>query len=175
MRFQEFVTEALHFVRPGELRGSYSDQQMLAMGFRRSQNGTWYIDQRRWDQLVQRGQLREFAPNSSGGAQSYYTSTENFVNAYRQQKAEEIQELTDDGWSAEEIRDFKTGVNNDIYRFKRVQQGFLKGLKTGFDAYLQMDTLLKDQLGCHWIGDNLDLNSDWSKIYGEPWGNDEAC
>ena len=301
MRFQEFVTEALHFVRPGELRGSYSDQQMLAMGFRRAQNGSWYIDQRRWDQLVSSGklkesqgpehypgilpigdylgpdsefvdptgkkdptyllqdvddlinagieprivtispgivyatqdwisndsgdgplyleyadlpvvyskgdkpyvldghhritaalkqrrpikvylftdqalnQLREFAPDSSGGAQSYYTSTENFVNAYRQQKAEEIEELAGDGWSQDEINNLKQDVGADIHRFQQVQQGFLKGLKTGFDTYLQMDTLLKDQLGCHWIGDNLDLNSDWSKIYGEPWGNDEAC
>lgn len=309
MRYKEFVIEALHFVRPGELRGSYSDQQMLAMGFRRAQNGSWYIDQRRWDQLVSSGKLKEswgpehypgilpigdylspdsefvdptgkkdptyliqdvddlinagveprlitikpsqvyatqdwlsndsgdgplypeyadhpvvyqkgrypseawyvldghhritaalkqrtpiqvylftdnlktqkrnslqeFAPDSSGGAQSYYTSTENFVNAYRQQKAEEIEELTGDGWSADEIRELKADANNDILRFQRVQQGFLRGLKTGFDMYLQMDTLLKDQLGCHWIGDNLDLNSDWSKIYGEPWGNDEAC
>ena len=53
------LKEALHFVRPGELRGSYSDQQMLAMGFRRAKNGAWYIDQRRWDALLQRGQLRE--------------------------------------------------------------------------------------------------------------------
>ena len=175
MRFQEFVTEALHFVRPGELRGSYSDQQMMAMGFRRSQNGSWYIDQRRWDRLTQSGQLREFAPDSSGGAQSYYTSTENFVNGYRQQKQEEIQELTDDGWSADEINDFKQGAATDIYRFQQVAKGFLKGLKPGFDMYLQMDTLLKDSLGCHWIGDGLDLNADWSKIYGSAWGNDDAC
>ena len=53
------LKEALHFVRPGELRGSYSDQQMLQMGFRRAKNGAWYIDQRRWDALTQRGQLRE--------------------------------------------------------------------------------------------------------------------
>lgn len=53
------LKEALHFVRPGELRGSYSDQQMQQMGFRRSQNGAWYIDQRRWDALVQQGKLRE--------------------------------------------------------------------------------------------------------------------
>jgi hypothetical protein len=53
------LKEALHFVRPGELRGSYSDQQMLQMGFRRAKNGAWYIDQRRWDALLQRGQLRE--------------------------------------------------------------------------------------------------------------------
>jgi hypothetical protein len=301
MRAQEFVTEALHFVRPGELRGSYSDREMLAMGFRQAQNGAWYIDQRRWDQLVQSGQLKEnwgpeqypgilpigdylspesefvdptgkqdptyllqdvddlinagvepeittispstvyatqdwlsndggdgplypeyedlpvvyiknrkpyvldghhritaalkqrkpikvylftdqastqlqeFAPDSAGGAQSYYTSTENFVNDYRERKKEEIEEMTSDGWSQSEINELRQAVNNDIYRFQQVQRGFLKGLKPGFDAYLQMDTQLKDSLGCHWIGDNLDLNSDWATIYGEPWGNDEAC
>jgi hypothetical protein len=62
MRLHEFdyqlVKESLHFVRPGELRGSYSDQQMLQMGFRRAQNGTWFIDQRRWDALLQQGVLR---------------------------------------------------------------------------------------------------------------------
>jgi GNAT superfamily N-acetyltransferase len=57
------LKEALHFVRPGELRGSYSDQQMLQMGFRRAKNGVWYIDQRRWDALLQRGQLREINAN----------------------------------------------------------------------------------------------------------------
>ncbi len=78
--------------------------------------------------------------------ESYYTSTENFVNGYRQQKQEEIQELTDDGWSADEINDFKQGAATDIYRFQQVAKGFLKGLKPGFDMYLQMDTLLKDSL-----------------------------
>lgn len=58
MKAQDFVTEALHFVRPGELRGSYTDQEMRRMGFRQAQNGAWYIDQRRWDQLVQQGILR---------------------------------------------------------------------------------------------------------------------
>ena len=57
------LKEALHFVQPGELRGSYSDQQMLQMGFRRAKNGVWYIDQRRWDALLQRGQLREINAN----------------------------------------------------------------------------------------------------------------
>lgn len=119
--------------------------------------------------------LQEFAPDSSGGAQSYYTSTENFINDYRQQKQEEIEELTGDDWDVDEINDLKQSAANDIYRFQRVQRGFLKGLKPGFDMYLQMDTLLKDQLGCHWINDNLDLNADWAKIYGRPWGRSDNC
>ena len=52
------LKEALHFVRPGELRGSYTDADMISMGFRRAQNGTWFIDQRRWDTLLQQGVLK---------------------------------------------------------------------------------------------------------------------
>ncbi len=59
MRAQEFVKEALHFVRPGELRGSYTDADMIRLGFRRAQNGTWFIDQRRWEALLQQGKLKE--------------------------------------------------------------------------------------------------------------------
>lgn len=125
--------------------------------------------------MEQLDQLQEFAPDSSGGGQSYYTSTENFINNYRQQKAEEIAELTGDGWSQKEVEDLKQSVENDIYRFEQVKNNFTRGLKPGFDAYLQMDTQLKDSLGCHWIGDNLDLNSDWAKVYGQEWGNDENC
>ncbi len=124
--------------------------------------------------MEQLDQLSEFAPDSSGGGQSYYTSTENFINNFRQQKAEEIAELSD-GWEQSEVEDLKQSVENDIYRFEQVKNGFTRGLKTGFDAYLQMDTQLKDSLGCHWIDDNLDLNSDWAKVYGEEWGNDENC
>jgi len=65
MRLHEFdyqpVKESLHFVRPGELRGSYTDADMISMGFRRAQNGTWFIDQRRWDALIQQGKLKENA------------------------------------------------------------------------------------------------------------------
>lgn len=47
------------FLRPGDLRGSYSNQDLVRLGFKRAQNGSWYISQARWDQLVQSGQLRE--------------------------------------------------------------------------------------------------------------------
>lgn len=124
--------------------------------------------------MEQLERLQEFAPDSAGGAQSYYTSTENFINNYRQQKEEEIEEMTD-GWDESEVAEVKQGVEVDIHRLQQVANGFLKGLKPGFDNYLHMDTQLKDSLGCHWIGDNLSLNDDWAKIYGKAWGNDEAC
>ena len=59
MILSDFLGEALHFVRPGELRGSYTNQDLIRMGFRQASTGAWYIDQRRWDQLVAQGQLRE--------------------------------------------------------------------------------------------------------------------
>jgi hypothetical protein len=34
------------------------------MGFRRAQNGTWFIDQRRWDTLLQQGVLKWEHKNS---------------------------------------------------------------------------------------------------------------
>ena len=52
-------SQGMKFLRPGELRGSYSDTQLRAMGFRQARNGAWFISQRRWDQLTQSGQLRE--------------------------------------------------------------------------------------------------------------------
>ncbi len=127
--------------------------------------------------MEQLDQLSEFAPDSSGGGQSYYTSTENFINNYQEQKAEELQDLIDAGWTEQDLAQAGTlqGQAADIAHFKQVRDGFLKGLKPGFDAYLQMDTQSKDSLGCHWIDDNLDLNSDWAKVYGEEWGNDENC
>jgi hypothetical protein len=49
----------MKFLRPGELRGSYSDYQLLGMGFKKSQNGSWYIPQVKWDQLIKAGQIGE--------------------------------------------------------------------------------------------------------------------
>jgi hypothetical protein len=79
MRAQDFVKEALHFVRPGELRGSYTDADMQRMGFRRASNGAWYISQSRWQQLIQQGTLREgdvirtkFATKQAQRAQDQY-------------------------------------------------------------------------------------------------------
>ena len=42
----------MKFLRPGELKGSYTDYDLLLMGFKKSQNGSWYIPQSKWDKLV---------------------------------------------------------------------------------------------------------------------------
>lgn len=79
MRAQEFTTEAVHFLKPGELRGSYTDADLRRLGFRQSQNGAWFIDQRRWAKLISTGQLREgdvihtkFATKQAQRAQDQY-------------------------------------------------------------------------------------------------------
>ena len=42
----------MKFLRPGELRGSYTDKQLRDMGFKRSEQGVWYIPYEQWKQLV---------------------------------------------------------------------------------------------------------------------------
>ena len=118
----------------------------------------------------------EFTPNG-GGATNYYVSTENFINNYRQSKQEDIETLTNDGHSAEEIKQFQQGVAYDLEKFEDVKNGFMRGLKKGLETYekIGLDTYLKDQLGCHWINDDLDLNADWETVFGEEWGDEENC
>jgi len=125
------------------------------------------------DQGVAGSRLNEFAPGGNS-ASSYYAVTENFVNEFAQQKQEEIQDLIDAGWTKKDLAQAGTQevAAADIVHFEQVRDSFLKGLKPGFDAYLQGDTQLKDQLGAYWIENDLPLNQDWGKIYGEPWGDD---
>ena len=42
----------LKFLKPGELRGSYTDQQLRNLGFKQARNKSWFIPQTRWDYLV---------------------------------------------------------------------------------------------------------------------------
>ena len=126
------------------------------------------------EQGVAEGSLNEFAPGGNS-ASSYYAVTANFVNDFAQQKQEELQDLIDAGWTKQDLAQAGTLQSQaaDIVHFEQVRDGFLKGLKPGFDAYLQGDTQLKDQLGSYWEENDLPLNQDWEKIYGEPWGRDE--
>ncbi len=122
---------------------------------------------------VGEGSLNEFAPGGNSSS-SYYAVTSNFVKEFVQQKQEELQDLIDAGWTKQDLAQAGTlkGQAADIEHFEQVRDGFLKGLKPGFDAYLQGDTQLKDQLGTYWLENDLPLNQDWEKIYGEPWGDD---
>lgn len=117
--------------------------------------------------------VNEFAPGGNSSS-SYYAVTANFVSEFSQQKEEEIQDLIAAGWTKQDLEQAGTlqGQAADIAHFEQVRDGFLKGLKPGFDAYLQGDTQMKDQLGEYWLDNDLPLNQDWEKIYGEPWGED---
>lgn len=46
------------FIKPGELRGSYTKQQMLGMGFKLSANGNWYISMSKFKALVAAGKIK---------------------------------------------------------------------------------------------------------------------
>jgi len=129
---------------------------------------------KQFDEGVAEGSLSEFAPGGNSSS-SYYAVTANFVIDFVQQKEEETQDLIDSGWTKQDLEQSGhwQGQEADITYFAQVRDGFLKGLKSGFDAYLQGDTQLKDQLGEYWIDNGLSLNQNWKKIYGEPWGRDE--
>jgi len=117
--------------------------------------------------------LNEFAPGGNS-ASSYYAVTSNFVNEFAQQQQEELQDLIDSGWTEQDLAQsgHEQDAVADMAYFEQVRDSFLKGLKPGFDAYLQGDTMFKDQLGAYWIENDLPLNQDWKKIYGEEWGDD---
>jgi hypothetical protein len=126
------------------------------------------------EQIVSESHLNEFAPGGNS-ASSYYAVTSNFVNEFAQQKQEQLQDLIDAGWTKQDLAQAGTltGQAEDIAHFEQVRDSFLKGLKPGFDAYLRGDTQMKDQLGEYWLDNDLPLNQDWEKVYGEPWGDNE--
>lgn len=47
-----------HWLRPGELRGSYTDKQLQDLGFTKSESGSWSISQSRWLELIKSGKLK---------------------------------------------------------------------------------------------------------------------
>lgn len=49
----------MKFLKPGELRGSHTPAKLMSLGFKKSQNGSWFILQSKWDELRKTGQLYE--------------------------------------------------------------------------------------------------------------------
>ena len=49
---EAYTGPTLKWLKPGELRGSYTDQQMRDRGFDRAGNGKWFILQDRWNELI---------------------------------------------------------------------------------------------------------------------------
>jgi len=85
---EAYTGPQMKFLRPGELSGSYSPQQMQAMGFKQSSNGSWYIPMNMWQRLVSGGQIREnFAdgrnPQDKGDAKRHGINTRASVSSLR--------------------------------------------------------------------------------------------
>jgi len=85
---EAYTGPPMKFLRPGELSGSYSPQQMQAMGFKQSSNGSWYIPMNMWQRLVSGGQIREnFAdgknPQDKGDAKRHGINTRASVSSLR--------------------------------------------------------------------------------------------
>jgi hypothetical protein len=62
MRAKEFINENIgkfKFLRPGELKGSYTDSQLRNLGFRQNQSGHWFISVDKWNELVRTKQISE--------------------------------------------------------------------------------------------------------------------
>jgi len=49
----------MKFLRPGELTGSYTDDQLKQLGFKLSSKGHWYTPMHVWQRLVSSGKIRE--------------------------------------------------------------------------------------------------------------------
>ena len=85
---EAYTGPPMKFLRPGELSGSYSPQQMQAMGFKQSSNGSWYIPMNMWQRLVSGGQIREnFAdgknPQDKGDSKRHGINTKASVSSLR--------------------------------------------------------------------------------------------
>jgi hypothetical protein len=85
---ENYTGPQMKFLRPGELSGSYSPQQMQAMGFKQSANGAWYIPMNMWQRLVSGGQIREnFAdgrnPQDKGDSKRHGINTKASVSSLR--------------------------------------------------------------------------------------------
>jgi hypothetical protein len=78
----------MKFLKAGELAGSYTIQQLQALGFKQSANGAWYIPMEVWQKLVSTGQIREnFAdgknPQDKGDSKRHGVPTKSSVSNLR--------------------------------------------------------------------------------------------
>jgi pyrimidine deaminase RibD-like protein len=85
---EAYTGPPMKFLRPGELSGGYSPQQMQAMGFKQTANGSWYIPMNTWQRLVSGGQIKEnFAdgrhPEDRGDSKRHHVPTKSSVSNLR--------------------------------------------------------------------------------------------
>jgi|694.fasta_scaffold01844_25 hypothetical protein len=53
------IQENYHWLKPGQLRGSYTDQELKKLGFKQNSKGAWYIEQSKWAELVNNKLINE--------------------------------------------------------------------------------------------------------------------
>jgi hypothetical protein len=53
------VKKQYHWLKPGELRGNYTDQQLRNFGFKQNHDGRWYIDKVKWLNLINDQRINE--------------------------------------------------------------------------------------------------------------------
>jgi len=85
---EAYTGPPMKFLKPGELSGGYSPQQMQAMGFKQTANGSWYIPMNTWQRLVAGGQIKEnFAdgrhPEDKGDSKRHHVPTKSSVSNLR--------------------------------------------------------------------------------------------
>jgi hypothetical protein len=78
----------LKFLKPGELSGSYTDQQLRSLGFKQAANGSWYIRKDLWNKLVANKSVQEnFAdgrnPQDKGDSKRHGVPTKASVSTLR--------------------------------------------------------------------------------------------
>ena len=85
---EAYTGPELKFLKPGELRGSYTDQQLRSLGFKQATNGKWYIRKNLWNKLVANKSVQEnFAdgrnPQDKGDSKRYGVPTKASVSTLR--------------------------------------------------------------------------------------------
>ena len=142
----------MKFLRPGELSGSYSPQQMQAMGFKQSANGSWYIPMNTWQRLVSGGQIREGA---AGPLASMVSQDQDERNEYKQF----VQSKAGGDWDkgAQMYAQLKGRPSDDIFGDSANQDRFMKMI---FD----FDTFTEDDWHNYWLmAQHCDKNRDFQR------------
>ena len=142
---KKLTSEALHFLKPNELGGSYTDQQLRQMGFRQSSNGSWYIDQRAWQQIVNKQKAKD--------------STEVAVKSLLERVSSQLWHYTSI-WSALQIME---SGRIELTSLLGSRHEISLGVPRGYHYYLS--TTRTTTGGYHGIvgstGVLLELNGDW--------------
>jgi pyrimidine deaminase RibD-like protein len=149
---EAYTGPPMKFLKPGELSGGYSPQQMQAMGFKQTANGTWYIPVNTWQRLVSGGQIREGA---AGPLASMVSQDQAERNEYKQF----VQSKAGGDWDkgAQMYAQLKGRPSDDIFGDSANQDRFMK---MTFD----FDTFTEDDWHNYWLmAQHCDKNRDFQR------------